>query len=178
MTAGPYAQGDASGEEAAPSMASVCGLYCEACTIFIGSHEDPGRLALLASRMGWSAEEAQCDGCRADVRTSYCRDCTFVACATQRGHAFCGECGDYPCADLDAFKRERPHRIEIYENLARIREVGAETWLAEARERYSCPECGTINSAYDLKCRTCGHEPGNAYVAAHGKAIAERLSKL
>lgn len=159
-------------------VAAVCGLFCEACTIFIGSHEDPTRLAAFAARQGWSVDDAYCDGCRAEKRTSYCRDCDLFACAERRGHAFCGECDDYPCSELESFRAERPHRAEIFENLARIGEVGAESWLAEARERYACPACGTLNSAYDLKCRACGHDPANQFVAAHREAIVERLSQL
>jgi hypothetical protein len=160
-----------------PARAAVCGLPCEACSIYIGSQEDPERLARFAARVGWDIAEAHCDGCRAEVRTPYCRTCGLYACATRRRHDFCIECEDYPCADLEAFKQERPHRIEIYDNLARIRGIGVEEWLAEARERYSCPECGTVNSAYDVKCRSCGHEPGSAYVAAHRDAILEALSR-
>jgi len=36
----------------------------------------------------------------------------------------------------------------------------------------------TLNSACDLKCRACGHEPGNEFVAAHREEIAERLRQL
>jgi hypothetical protein len=164
--------------EVPPVAAAVCGLYCAACTIFIGSHEDPERVALFAARQGWSAEEAYCDGCRAERRTPYCRDCTLFACAAQRGHTFCGECSDYPCAELDDFRRERPHRAEIFASLERIREIGAKAWLSEARDRYACPSCQTLNSAYDLKCRKCGHEPANDFVVANRDAIMERLSQL
>jgi hypothetical protein len=168
----------ADGRTPAPPTAAVCGLCCDVCSIFIGSHEDPERLAAFAVRQGWTVEEAYCDGCRAERCTSYCRDCKLFACAEQRGLAFCGECGDYPCADLDEFRKERPHRAEIFENLGRIGEVGAEAWLMEVKDRYRCPSCGTLNSAYDLKCRACGHEPANEFVAAHREEIAERLRQL
>ena len=162
---------------AVAATAAVCGLYCDACSIYIGSHEDPKRLALFASRMGWSVEDAYCDGCRAERRTPYCRACTMYACALGRGLDFCSECADFPCAELEDFQRERPHRIELYDCLARIGEVGVGAWMEEARQRYACPSCSTLNSAYDLKCRHCGYEPANAYVAAHRAAIVERLSQ-
>ena len=172
------AAGGPEGRPEVPVPAAICGLYCEACTIYIGSHEDPERLARFAARQGWSVEEAYCDGCRAPRQTSYCRDCDLAACAARRGHTFCGECGDYPCTALEEFRRERPHRTEIYQNLARVATVGVEAWLAEMEERYRCPACGTLNSAYDLTCRACGHEPGSAYAAAHREAIVERLRQL
>jgi len=159
-----------------PVKAAVCGLPCDACSIFIAGHEDPARLALLAERMGWSPEEALCDGCRAAKRTPYCEACELYKCAERRGYAFCGECEEYPCADLQAFQHERPHRAELWENLARIAEIGAEAWLEEAKKHYTCPSCGTLNSAYDLKCRACGHEPSCDYVAAHREAILKALS--
>lgn len=161
-----------------PVTAAVCGLPCDACSIFIGSHEDPARLGLFAARMGWSAEQAHCDGCRSEKRTPYCQACDLYACAERRGHAFCVECEEYPCKNLDEFMRDKPHRTEIYLSLARIGEIGAEAWLEEAKEHYSCPACHTLNSAYDLKCRKCGHEPGSEYVAAHRDAIVERLRQM
>ncbi|MBN1320952.1 MAG: DUF3795 domain-containing protein [Thermoleophilia bacterium] len=160
----------------APVTAAVCGLCCDACSIFIGSHEEPKRLEMFAARMGWDLEDAYCDGCRSERRTPYCQACELYKCAEQRGYAFCSECEDYPCADLQTFQKERPHRIELFEDLARIGEIGAEAWLAEAKERHSCPACGTLNSAYDLKCRKCGHEPGSAYAAAHRDAVLEALT--
>lgn len=161
-----------------PATAAVCGLCCDVCSIFIGSQEDPQRLALFAARQGWGVEEAHCDGCRAERRTPYCRSCDLFACAKRRGRSFCRECEDYPCADLEEFRQEKPHRTEICENLDRIADAGVETWLAEAKDRHACPSCGTLNSAYDLKCRACGHEPASAYVAVHREAIVERLRQI
>ncbi len=160
----------------APATAAVCGLCCDVCSIFIAGHEDPQRLALLAGRLGWNVEEAYCDGCRSDRLTPYCRDCDLRACAQRRGHTFCNECADYPCAELEGFQRERPHRAELYQNLDRIAEVGTEAWLVETRKRYSCPACGTLNSCYDLKCRKCGHEPSCAFVDAYKPRIVEALT--
>ncbi|MBN1630909.1 MAG: DUF3795 domain-containing protein [Thermoleophilia bacterium] len=159
-----------------PTTAAVCGLCCDACSVFIGSHEDPKRLEMFAGSMGWKLEESYCDGCRSDRRTPYCQACELYKCAERRGYAFCSECEDYPCAELRAFQEERPHRIELFESLARIGEIGAEAWLAEVKQRYACPSCGTLNSAYDLRCRTCGREPGSAYAEAHWDAILAALT--
>ncbi len=161
-----------------PVEAAICGLYCTGCSIFIASHEDPARLKVIADRWGVPVEQIHCDGCRSTVRTPYCRECTLFACATERGHDFCGECADYPCERLREFQAERPHRIELWRNLDRIRTAGVETWLEEMREHYRCHSCSTINSTYDAVCRRCGREPANAYVAEHKQAIAEALSRL
>jgi predicted RNA-binding Zn-ribbon protein involved in translation (DUF1610 family) len=158
-----------------PLTAAVCGLFCSACTFYIGTHEDPKRLTLLATRMGVSEERLRCDGCRSDRRLFYCSNCHMFACAQERGLAFCGECPDSPCPELQAFVAERPHRADIYQDLTRIAEIGGDAWIAEATVRYTCPDCGTLNSAYDLKCRKCGRDPSNAYVAAHRGEIVAHL---
>jgi hypothetical protein len=165
--------GEAIGQ--APTIAAVCGLFCSACTFYIGTHEDPARLEYMASRFGMPAEKLQCDGCRSERRLFYCSDCHMSTCANERGLAFCGECSDYPCETLQVFVAERPHRADIYRDLPRIAEIGGEAWVAEVTVRYSCPDCGTLNSAYDLVCRSCGRDPSNAYVAAHREVIEARL---
>lgn len=155
--------------------AAVCGLYCKACRWFIAAREDPERLKILAAEFGFSEEEARCSGCRSEKRIPYCESCKFFACAAGRGIDFCGECDEYPCGDLAAFQAERPHRIELWTNLARIRDAGCGQWLEEIRNHYTCPRCGTVNSAYDLECRKCGEEPSCAYVAEHRQAVEQYL---
>jgi len=169
---------DTDAEAPVPATAAACGLFCEACTVYIASHEDPERLALLAARLGLSVDDAYCDGCRADRRMVHCRACIFRTCAEGRGFGFCNECSDFPCRQLQEFQLERPHRLELYEDLDRLGEVGVEAWMAEVREHCTCPSCGALNSAYDLKCRKCGHEPASAYVAAHRETIVAFLSRL
>jgi len=156
-------------------LAAVCGLYCEACTLYIATQEDPARLKDLATRFQLSEDLMRCDGCRAAKRGPYCQTCTMSACAAEKGIEFCVNCAEYPCATLKEFQPQMPHRRDLWDDLERIKAVGYADWLNEAREKYSCSACGTINSAYDLKCRKCGNEPGCPYVAKHRSAIEERL---
>ncbi|MBI1919626.1 MAG: DUF3795 domain-containing protein [Geobacter sp.] len=158
--------------------AAVCGLYCGACSLYIGTTEDPERLTRLAARFGFSEEAAKCYGCRSEKRFPHCENCKMSACAAGRGIDFCSECAEYPCGHLKEFQTEMPHRIELWDDLERINAVGHDQWLREVRERYSCSRCGTINSAYDLKCRKCGAEPSCGYVARHGEAVARFLAKV
>jgi predicted RNA-binding Zn-ribbon protein involved in translation (DUF1610 family) len=159
--------------------AAVCGLFCPACTAFIGTSEDPERLANMAKRLGRPTEDLQCRGCRSDTRSYFCRTlCTMATCAADRGVDFCGQCSDYPCAALKTFQAAMPHRIELWQSQARIKEVGYETWYAEMTEHYSCPSCGTMNSAYDITCRKCGHEPSCEYVRLHKDAIVKHPTKI
>lgn len=156
--------------------AAVCGLFCPACTVFIGTREDPERLEAIAERVHQPIEELQCDGCRSGKRCFYCRErCTMEKCAQGKGVDFCGECDEYPCEALRTFQAEMPHRIELWKSQERIRDAGYETWYAEMIGHYSCPECHTLNSAYDLKCRKCGKEPSCGYANQHGQAIERYL---
>jgi hypothetical protein len=160
-------------------LAAVCGLFCPACTVFIGTNSHPVRLEPLAKRMGKPIEELHCQGCRTDKRCFYCRSiCTMATCAAAKGIDFCGECKDYPCSDLKVFQAQMPHRIELWKSQQRIREAGYETWYAEMVRHFSCPACNTINSAYDLKCWNCGHEPGCEYVRLHWAEIASHPAKM
>lgn len=159
-------------------LAAVCGLYCEACTLYIATMEDPQRLRFLAERFQISEEEARCCGCRSDKRGPYCKICKMLACSAERGIDFCVQCEDYPCEELRKFQSERPHRIELWDDLGEIGSDGYENWLKSVRKKYMCPRCGSINSAYDLKCRKCGEDPSCEYVAKHRQAIEQVLKGM
>lgn len=160
-------------------LAAVCGLFCPACRVFIGTREDPAGLAVMAQRFQRPVEEMQCNGCRSEKRCFYCETkCTMAKCAADKGVDFCGQCPEYPCESLKSFQAEMPHRIELWKSQDRIKEAGYEKWYAEMREHYSCRKCGTINSAYDLQCRKCGEDPSCAYVRLHKTEITQHLAKM
>lgn len=160
-------------------LAAVCGLFCPACHVFIGTHEEPKRLTMMAQRFQRPVENLQCNGCRSEKRCFYCETkCTMAKCAANKGAEFCGECADYPCKDLNAFQSEMPHRIELWKSQARIKETGYEQWYTEMVEHYSCRKCGTLNSAYDIVCRKCGSTPSCEYVRLHKDDIMKHLAKL
>ncbi len=158
-------------------LAAVCGLFCPACRVFIGTREEPERLERLAEQFHYPVEEMKCDGCRSDRRGPYCKICKMSVCAAEKGIDFCGECEEYPCEDLRKFQAAMPHRIELWSDQERIQEVGYERWFVEKLEEYSCPQCGTLNSAYDLTCRKCGHDPSCEYVRRNGEAVVQHLAK-
>src|SRR3990172_7639226 len=164
----PMNETDASIHTPDKRLAAVCGLFCPACSVFIGTREDQKRLNVIARRLQRPLEEMQCNGCRSDRRCFYCESkCIMAKCAAAKRVDFCGECADYPCKELKAFQSEMPHRIELCKSQARIREVGYEKWYAEMIEHYSCKKCGTLNSAYDMACKQCGTTPSCAYVGLH-----------
>ena len=159
-------------------LAAVCGLFCPSCVIYIATHEDPERLKTIAENRKVTVEESKCDGCRAERRNSYCKTCKMYLCAMGKGIDFCGECRDYPCEDLKSFQAEYPHRIELWEAQKRIKEVGYERWYKEQIRHYSCPKCGTLNSAYDFTCRKCGASPSCVYDKLHEQEVIRQLSNI
>jgi len=158
-------------------LAAVCGLFCPSCRIYIGQTESPEKRQRIAEILEFPVEELYCDGCRAELRYRYCATCRMFACAREKGIDFCIECEDYPCGDLKEFQAARPHRLELFQNLSRIREIGYENWFAEMVKRYSCPQCGTINTAYHLACRKCNTVPSCPFVAAHSEEIQTYIRK-
>jgi len=118
-------------DESGKKFAAVCGLYCEACSWFIATREDPERLKRLAAQLHYSEEEGKCYGCRSDKRLPYCGSCKMFACAAERGIDFCSQCEEYPCEDLKQFQSAMPHRIELWANLERVKTIGYKQWLEE-----------------------------------------------
>ncbi|MDF9408722.1 MAG: hypothetical protein A4E52_01841 [Pelotomaculum sp. PtaB.Bin013] len=153
-------------------LAAVCGLFCTACALYIGTKEDPERLKIMATRFQIPVEELECHGCRSEKRGIFCREyCKMTKCVIEKGIDFCGECPEYPCDELKEFQAKMPHRNELWKSHERIKEVGYEKWYAEQVEHYSCPACGTINSAYDMACRKCGATPSCNFVKLHKDEI-------
>lgn len=159
------------------SLTAACGLYCGACTLYIGTTEEPARLKAIAARLVRSEADVICYGCRSDRRSYYCATCDKVNCAIQKGVDFCGDCPDYPCDNLRTFQAEMPHRAELWQSLARLRQIGWEKCQQEMADRHACRKCITINSAYDLTCRCCGGDPSCDFVEDNQDAIRRHLHK-
>ena len=157
--------------------AAYCGLFCESCTLYIATTEEPDRLEKLSARYGKDTEEVRCEGCRSETLSFYCATCKIKACARKKDIDFCSECADYPCAMLSDFQKLAPHRIELFESLDYYKEHGYKSWCEKMRNSYACEECGAINTVYDAACRKCGHVPPNPYVERNADAIVEALSQ-
>lgn len=143
--------------------AAYCGLYCESCSAYIGSTEDAARLAVTAKRVNKTIDEVTCTGCRSEKLSFYCSACKMKECCNDKGLEFCYACGDYPCSTIVTFQKQMPHRSELFESLSYLKEQGLDSWCKKMKADYSCANCGTINSAYDLKCRKCGNEPSSDF---------------
>jgi len=153
-------------------LCATCGLFCPACSIYIGTKEEPGRLKNIADRHQVSPNDLECNGCRSEKRSYWCYEiCQIKPCADKKGVDFCIECNEYPCNIIRDFQKERPHRIELWKAQDRIAKVGYLKWFDEMIDHYSCSNCHTINSAYDEVCRNCGTEPSSKYVKLHKNDI-------
>ncbi len=76
--------------------------------------------------------------------------------------AFCFECEDFPCANLEQLDRRhvRDDQVSLIDNLLRIKQVGAEQWLAEQEQQWRCPACGGNICVIDRECYDCGLKTG------------------
>ena len=145
-------------------LAAVCGLYCGACTVYRARRdENPKRLEKIlherSRRWKLNADDIDCDGCLAGGRLMpHCERCRMRQCAEARlGVSRCADCPEYPCKLISAFADDgMRHHGEVLTNLRRIKEIGAEQWIAEQQERWRCPECSTRLDWYARTCYSCG----------------------
>ncbi len=158
--------------------AAVCGLFCDACSLYIGTTEDEARLTMIAQRFNKSVDDMRCLGCRSDVLVVHCQKCAFKDCATKKGINFCSECDVFPCGLIKDFQRKAPHLIDLWKDLELAKNTSIEDWTDQMKAKYQCNACQTINSAYDLKCRKCGAEPSNEFVRQHQDLIKKTFSPL
>ncbi len=134
---------------------SFCGLYCGACDIFLARRK--GTLPELARKWGRTARDLTCPGCKTEIVSIYCRECSIKACAREKKLDYCFQCSLFPCEELVNFNNDQhPHHSIVLHNLALIREKGLGEWLGEQEKRWQCPNCNTAFSWYDSKCPACG----------------------
>ena len=105
----------------------------------------------------------RCGGCNgADAgKPRYCVMCRIRHCEeiNASAGAFCFECRRFPCARLRQLDRRyrTKYGMSMLENLASIRELGLERFVASERERWMCPECGVAVCVHRERCLYCGH---------------------
>lgn len=164
----------------------ICGLFCPACSVYIASTDDPARQEAFMKMMGLTREEATCHGCRSDVVFGHCKTCNLKACAQAKGIAFCAGCSEFCCNAFRDFAagrladpmlaEEKPHRCELMDDCEAIQQDGWQGWASNKLVDYGCPSCGTLNSAYDLTCRRCGHDPASPFVARNREKLVRLIT--
>ncbi|MBN1551194.1 DUF3795 domain-containing protein, partial [bacterium] len=107
---------------------AYCGLYCGACPVLIANKT--GTVEAAAAQWKVKPEQIVCHGCKSDMVSHFCTDCTFKKCAEKKGIDFCHQCDDFPCEALTVFRNDAyPHHSIIFRNLEQLREVGLDRWL-------------------------------------------------
>ncbi len=129
-----------------------CGLYCGACPL------------MLASKAGTA--EDPCFGCKSQrlPASQHCATCGIKQCARDHGFDYCDECAELSgCDRMKHFMADPdwPYHQSVLANLARMRAVGLESWLAEQAQRWACPQCGQAQSWWDETCKQCGQAVAN-----------------
>lgn len=153
-----------------------CGLFCSVCHIYLASAHDSEQLKEFAGLRNMKAEDLYCEGCRSDKVNAVCQNCRIKTCTKENKINFCSECGEYPCDHLKDFKKLMPHMLELWDQLEKMKKLSHTELDEYVKNRYGCPQCGQINSAYDQYCRQCKHEPASHFFEDHQVEIKQFLS--
>ena len=140
------------------SLLGVCGLYCGACNHYHASLPEGAHLLSEEARQGRPLEGYTCRGCRSGRLYLHagCSDCGLRVCAETKSLQHCGLCPELPCPALCAFQGDgRIHHREVLGNLAELKAIGADRWLAGQDRRWTC-RCGRGYSWYEKTCSGCG----------------------
>ena len=130
------------------NLAAPCGIYCGACRQYLLKEKNQ------FEKRGY---KTGCMGCR--IRNKKCsmirRNCPELL---ENKIEFCHECDGFPCSNLEKLdnKYRKKYYVSLIDNLRRIREIGAEKWLKEQEELYTCSSCGGQICIHDEECYDCG----------------------
>ena len=103
-----------------------------------------------------------CDGClKTDKgKPEHCRKCRIKDCVRQKELSFCFECGEYPCKQIKNLEKSYLTRYgaSLMENSRCVKDNGLPVFMAEQKERFTCPVCGGIISLHDRECSECDNK--------------------
>ncbi len=122
------------------TLVSPCGGFCGDCPAYKVKY-DPSLGDMLKKRINWNG--IPCEGCRPlKGRCQFVEGtCETYACVSERGHDFCFECREFPCAKFNPAADRAdilPHNIKVFA-LTYIQRHGVEEWkkkTAEVKKRY------------------------------------------
>ena len=120
--------------------AAICGLFCGTCPSY----------------------PVECGGCLSARVAPGCDVCGngFRDCADAHGVTRCFECGKFPCARLEAFRKKHIvngicHHQHVIDDLRRMKEAGVNTWVAEQAQAHTCPSCNKLIPWMNCTCPRC-----------------------
>ncbi|NVO21533.1 MAG: DUF3795 domain-containing protein [Bacteroidetes bacterium] len=160
------------------NLVTVCGQYCGSCGIYLSTKKsDTIKILEYALVLNQSFEDTLCEGCRGNKKSAHCsKMCPFIKCSKEKNVNHCGDCKDFPCEKLLEFQAKMPHRVDILKSLIVLKESGEENWLTDMHKRFSCSNCKTVNSGYDISCVKCKRTPGSEFVSEHRSVIEDHLA--
>ncbi|HOG00678.1 MAG TPA: DUF3795 domain-containing protein [Clostridia bacterium] len=111
-----------------------CGIDCNDCALYRVAFDINQAAALVPwfKSRGWikpeegaaeiMAKAPFCMGCRGDRAVQWSGDCAIrLCCADEKSLAYCGECGDFPCAQLNGWAQDAAHHADALERLKGIK---------------------------------------------------------
>jgi len=113
--------------------------------------------------IGHLRDKKRCPGCHGEdeSKPKHCVVCRIKICEELAASeaTFCYACARFPCARLRQLdKRYRTkYGMSMIENLESIREIGLAEFVAQEKERWTCPECGSLICVHRENCMACGH---------------------
>lgn len=126
--------------EYGPELAGICGLFCGTCPQF----------------------PDHCAGCLSDQVAPECADCRhgFRICAAEKEAERCCDCGDFPCARLEAFipihvENDIVHHEHVIEDLRLMRENGVQAWVDGQARDHTCGQCGKLVPWMESRTHSC-----------------------
>ena len=138
------------------TMIAPCGMNCGICSGFLREAQ----------------EKNVCPGCNGDDvgKPQSCVSCRIKNCPELDGtepagtgaalaeQVFCFTCAKFPCTRMRQLdKRYRTkYGMSMLENLATIRDLGLDEFVARERIRWTCPGCGGVICVHRTECVYCG----------------------
>jgi hypothetical protein len=128
-----------------------CGLYCPGCGTYQataaggGVEYEPGAFTT-------------CRGCNSGRLGIWCSSCEIRDCARENGVRYCLQCAEFPCQKIQRFMDDPrfPYHKDVPGMMARLSEVGLETWAEEQDRRWLCTTCGSRFDWFAERCPGCG----------------------
>jgi hypothetical protein len=140
-----------------------CGLYCGVCRIYLATQDNDleylNRLANVYARAYpdlelTGAQSLMCDGCQAERRAVFCRECVIRECTQKKRLLGCHQCDQFPCYLIDKFPMPLGKKV-ILRAIPLRRLIGDEAWQKSENERYHCPNCSGRLFRGAKHCPTC-----------------------
>lgn len=137
-------------------LVGACGIYCGACDHYLAGRENGKYLLKRDTDIGRRVADNPCGGCKnIEKLCQWCKECEIRNCASEKSLSHCGMCDQFPCDYFEEFKNGLLHKQVGYKNIQELTRVGVAEWLEKQEIRWSCPNCGSSFSFYEIQCSSC-----------------------